>query len=98
MDLLTFCDLFLTFDPIHVINIFLVSSIHVRCIKPVQNRTLFKVFALLISMTTNDLYVTFGPYPWTSYMYQGSVIILFKCGGHGSLFEKQVAFLVVVVK
>ena len=43
-------------------------------------------------MTSNDLCVTFDPYPWTSYIKQGQVILLTKYGGPGSLFVKQVAF------
>ena len=56
LGLLTYSDLFLTFDPIHVIDFFLFSSIHARCNKPHQNRTLLKVFTPYTSMTSNDLW------------------------------------------
>ena len=39
-------DLILTSDLIGVIDFFLVLSMHTRCNKPEQNRTLFKIFAI----------------------------------------------------
>ena len=46
MDNLTSGDLFLTSDLNGMIDFFLVLSMHTRCNKPDQNRTLFKIFAM----------------------------------------------------
>ena len=57
-----------------------------------EYRTTPSFFHLQTSITSNDRCVTFDPYPWTSYIKQGSVILLTKYGGPESLFVKQVAF------
>ena len=49
-------------------------------------------------MTSYELCVTFDPYHRTHFLKQGSMILLTKYGGPGSLFVKQIAFLVIVVK
>ena len=48
-------------------------------------------------MTSNDLCVNFDPYPCTPYKKQGSIILLTKFGGPGSIFVNEVAFLVFLV-
>ena len=62
--------------------------------KPDKNWSLLNIFALKTSVTSNDLCVNFDPYSWTSYMKQGSVILLTKFGGPGTLFVNEVSFLV----
>ena len=57
---------------------------------------MFEVFALKTSMTSNDLCVTFDPYPLTPYMKQGYMIALTKFSGPGPLFVNEVAFLVKI--
>ena len=47
-------------------------------------------------MTSNDLCVTFDPYPLTPYMEQCYMIALTKFSGPGSLFVNEVAFLVKI--
>ena len=44
-------------------------------------------------MTSNDLCMTFDPYPWTSYIKGCSTIVVTKFGIHGSTFVREVAFL-----
>ena len=45
-------------------------------------------------MTSNDLCVTFDPYPLTPYMKRGYMIVLTKFSGHGVIFVNEVAFSV----
>ena len=45
-------------------------------------------------MTSNDLCVTFDPYPLISYMKKGYMIVLAKFSGPGSIFVNEVAFSV----
>ena len=45
-------------------------------------------------MTFSDLLVTFDPYPLTSYMKQGYMIVLTKFSGPGSIFVNELSFLV----
>ena len=49
-------------------------------------------------MTSYDPPVDFDPEPSRPHMKHGSAIPLIKYGGPGSVFVKQVAFLVIVVK
>ena len=49
-------------------------------------------------MTSNDLCVTFDPYPCTSYMKGCSTIVMTKFGIPGSTFVREVAFLNIFFK